>query len=141
MTDSWLVRRLIVARPFGVGALAGIVVRVVAAARLCVSAGGRTRRVFPFLYYVTHTSVRYRHPIDPEVLLLTAIACGAGFGVMPASVKIGPDRGYHFADAAIILYTGPANCRAFFSALSRFSPKQFGNPDLGTNGMLSVVDL
>ena len=30
--------------------------------------------VFPILYYVTHTSLRYRHPIDPVVLLLTAIA-------------------------------------------------------------------
>jgi hypothetical protein len=29
--------------------------------------------VFPLLYYVTHTSLRYRHPIDPIVLLLTAI--------------------------------------------------------------------
>jgi hypothetical protein len=30
--------------------------------------------VFPLLYYVTHTSLRYRHPIDVIVLLLTAIA-------------------------------------------------------------------
>ncbi len=29
--------------------------------------------VFPLLYYVTHTSLRYRHPIDPIVLLLVAI--------------------------------------------------------------------
>lgn len=28
---------------------------------------------FPLLYYVTHTSLRYRHPIDPVVLLLAAI--------------------------------------------------------------------
>ena len=33
--------------------------------------------IFPFLYYVTHTSLRYRHPIDPVVLLLTAIAAWA----------------------------------------------------------------
>jgi hypothetical protein len=33
--------------------------------------------VFPMLYYVTHTSVRYRHPIDPVVLVLTAIALAA----------------------------------------------------------------
>jgi hypothetical protein len=25
------------------------------------------------IYYVTHTSLRYRHPIDPMVLLLVAI--------------------------------------------------------------------
>jgi hypothetical protein len=29
--------------------------------------------VFPLLYYVTHTSLRYRHPIDPVVLLLSTI--------------------------------------------------------------------
>jgi len=29
--------------------------------------------LFPLLYYVTHTSLRYRHPIDPVVLLLGTI--------------------------------------------------------------------
>jgi hypothetical protein len=33
--------------------------------------------IFPIIYYVTHTSLRYRHPLDPIVLLLTAIAFGA----------------------------------------------------------------
>ena len=28
---------------------------------------------FPLLYYVTHTSLRYRHPIDPVVMLLAAV--------------------------------------------------------------------
>jgi hypothetical protein len=32
---------------------------------------------FPVLYYVTHTSLRYRHPIDPIALLLAAIAVNA----------------------------------------------------------------
>jgi len=35
--------------------------------------------VFPLLYYVTHASLRYRHPIDPVMLLLTAVAIGAAF--------------------------------------------------------------
>jgi 4-amino-4-deoxy-L-arabinose transferase-like glycosyltransferase len=30
--------------------------------------------VVPLLYYITHASLRYRHPIDPMVLLLTALA-------------------------------------------------------------------
>jgi hypothetical protein len=30
--------------------------------------------VVPLVYYVTHASLRYRHPIDPIVLILTAIA-------------------------------------------------------------------
>jgi hypothetical protein len=33
--------------------------------------------VFPWLYYITHSNLRYRHPIDPVVLLLAAIACGS----------------------------------------------------------------
>src|ERR1700688_2068967 len=30
--------------------------------------------IFPCLYYVTHADLRYRHPIDPVLCLLTAIA-------------------------------------------------------------------
>ncbi len=30
--------------------------------------------LFPLLYYATHTSLRYRHPVDPIVLVLTAVA-------------------------------------------------------------------
>lgn len=33
--------------------------------------------VFPLLYYATHTSLRYRHPIDPILMLSTAIAVEA----------------------------------------------------------------
>ncbi len=33
--------------------------------------------VYPVIYYVTHASLRYRHPIDPMMLLLTAIAVAA----------------------------------------------------------------
>lgn len=32
--------------------------------------------VFPSLYYITHSNLRYRHPIDPAVLLLAATAIG-----------------------------------------------------------------
>ncbi|HUL17602.1 MAG TPA: glycosyltransferase family 39 protein [Terriglobales bacterium] len=30
--------------------------------------------VFPMIYYITHTSLRYRHPADPVLLILTAFA-------------------------------------------------------------------
>jgi hypothetical protein len=30
--------------------------------------------LFPLVYYVTHTSMRYRHPIDPVLILFTAFA-------------------------------------------------------------------
>ena len=74
LTDSLLVRALLLGSTLsGLGAIAGIIVL------------GRRRNpytiplaafpvIFPFLYYVTHTSLRYRHPIDPVVLLLTAVA-------------------------------------------------------------------
>lgn len=35
--------------------------------------------VFPCLYYVTHADLRYRHPIDPIVLLLTVVAVGGAW--------------------------------------------------------------
>jgi hypothetical protein len=36
--------------------------------------------VFPWLYYVTHPNMRYRHPIDPVMLLLVAVAVRGLFG-------------------------------------------------------------
>ncbi len=75
-TDSWLARGLILSATFsGIGALLGIAVLV----RRCSEYAFPLAvypLIFPFLYYVTHTSLRYRHPIDPVVLLLTAIAAG-----------------------------------------------------------------
>jgi hypothetical protein len=35
--------------------------------------------LYPFIYYVTHTSLRYRHPIDPLLLFLTVFAVAACF--------------------------------------------------------------
>jgi Dolichyl-phosphate-mannose-protein mannosyltransferase len=78
-TDSWLVRMVLLCSTVSaLGALAGIGVlfwrRSPFAFPLTVYPA-----VFPFVYYITHTSLRYRHPIDPVVLLLTAIACAAAF--------------------------------------------------------------
>jgi hypothetical protein len=33
--------------------------------------------LFPVIYYVTHPSLRYRHPIDPILIFLTAFAAAA----------------------------------------------------------------
>jgi Dolichyl-phosphate-mannose-protein mannosyltransferase len=78
-TDSWLVRMVLLCSTVSaLGALAGIGVlfwrRSPFVFPLTVYPA-----VFPFVYYITHTSLRYRHPIDPVVLLLTAIACAAAF--------------------------------------------------------------
>jgi len=43
---------------------------------------------FPMIYYITHTSLRYRHPIDPVLLLLTVFAgacCFRSRGISAAS--------------------------------------------------------
>lgn len=47
--------------------------------------------VYPVIYYVTHTSLRYRHPIDPVLLLLVVIALAAVLpsgGVHPDPVSL-----------------------------------------------------
>ena len=73
-TDSILVRTLIlIAALSGIGALIAIVVLVGSRSTYAFPLAAFPA-FFPFLYYVTHTSLRYRHPIDPVVLLLTAIA-------------------------------------------------------------------
>lgn len=49
--------------------------------------------VFPCVYYVTHASLRYRHVIDPIVLLLTAIAANEAFRLLAAkSSKMSSDK-------------------------------------------------
>ena len=40
--------------------------------------------IFPCLYYVTHADLRYRHPIDPIVSLLTVIAVAKACGFAAA---------------------------------------------------------
>jgi hypothetical protein len=96
-TDSWLIRGVLLSSFLtAVGALAGIVVLLVG--RKKILHRSRDRRggaensenndggasvpvfplavfpvVFPCLYYLTHADLRYRHPIDPVVLLLTVI--------------------------------------------------------------------
>ncbi|HUE44408.1 MAG TPA: glycosyltransferase family 39 protein [Candidatus Sulfotelmatobacter sp.] len=87
-TDSWLARSLILCAIIsGVGALAGIVVLLWHRSDYAIPLAVYPL-VFPFLYYITHTSLRYRHPIDPEILLLTAIAGGALTGLAPTG-KVG----------------------------------------------------
>jgi hypothetical protein len=76
-TNEFLVRALILCAVFsGIGALSGIVI-LLCRHSPCAFPLVVFPVVFPFLYYVTHTSLRYRHPIEPVVLLLTAIALQA----------------------------------------------------------------
>jgi Dolichyl-phosphate-mannose-protein mannosyltransferase len=73
-TDSYLVRTVLLCSTLSaLGALAGIVVLFWRGSPFAFPLAAYPV-VFPFTYYITHTSLRYRHPIDPVVLLLTAIA-------------------------------------------------------------------
>jgi len=75
--DSLLVRTLILCAVLsGVGGLFGIATLVRRGSPYALPLAAFPV-VFPLLYYVTHTSLRYRHPIDPVVLLLAAIAVDA----------------------------------------------------------------
>jgi Dolichyl-phosphate-mannose-protein mannosyltransferase len=99
-TDSWLIRGILLSSFLtAVGALGGVVVlwrgkkkitqrsreRRISAESSQDEAGRKLMArvavfplavfpvVFPCLYYLTHADLRYRHPIDPVVLLLTVI--------------------------------------------------------------------
>ncbi len=98
--DSLLLRSLILCAVLsGVGALFGIATLLLRRSPYAFPLAVFPV-VFPFLYYVTHTSLRYRHPIDPVVLLLAAIAVHALLRFLPqrrrskddlqASLRAGP---------------------------------------------------
>ena len=81
-TDSWLVRFLLVSNTLAaVGALLGIATLVRRRSPYLLPAAAYPV-VFPWLFVVLHPNLRYRHPIDPVVLLLMAVAVAAGWGVL-----------------------------------------------------------
>ena len=76
-TDSPLVRLVIVSNTLAaLGALCGILA-LLRARNIYAFPLAAAPIVYPLIYYVTHTSLRYRHPIDPVLLLLVAIAVAA----------------------------------------------------------------
>jgi hypothetical protein len=110
-TDSWLIRGVLLSSFLtAVGALCGVVAffeggkritqrRKAAAgtdettdeaegtARTAVFPLGVFPVVFPCLYYLTHADLRYRHPIDPVALLLTAIFLAEVVGFAGARLR------------------------------------------------------
>src|ERR1700730_15294670 len=73
-TDSTLIRAILLSNFLTViGALAGIVVLWRRSSAMTFPLAVFPA-VYPCLYYVTHADLRYRHPIDPVLCLLTAIA-------------------------------------------------------------------
>jgi hypothetical protein len=78
-TDSWLARLIFVVNAV---VLLGTIVGITLLYRrrnLFAFPLAATPIVFPLVYYITHTSLRYRHPLDPVLILLTAISLTAVF--------------------------------------------------------------
>jgi 4-amino-4-deoxy-L-arabinose transferase-like glycosyltransferase len=86
-TDSLFIRVLFVSNFLAVlGTLAGIA-RLILQRSVFSFPLVTFPLIYPVVYYITHTSLRYRHPIDPVLLLLTAIAV---FGVE----KLTPEKSH-----------------------------------------------
>jgi 4-amino-4-deoxy-L-arabinose transferase-like glycosyltransferase len=84
IAETWLQAVLVVSALTGIGSAIGIVVLwrrrspyVLPTAVFVVAV--------PVVYYITHASLRYRHPIDPIVLLLTTVAVTAAWRKEPAA--------------------------------------------------------
>jgi 4-amino-4-deoxy-L-arabinose transferase-like glycosyltransferase len=75
--ELWLQAVLVLSFLTAIGSAAGIVLLFVRRNPYAFPAAVFVV-VFPLVYYVTHASLRYRHPIDPIVLILTAIALSGG---------------------------------------------------------------
>jgi hypothetical protein len=81
-TDSALIRFLMVCNTLAAtGALLGIAVLIGKRSPYTFPAAAYPA-VFPWLYYVTHPNLRYRHPIDPVVLLLAAVGMAAAWDLL-----------------------------------------------------------
>jgi hypothetical protein len=71
-TDSFLTRTVLTSNfLIAIGALCGVVFLLARRSPFAFPLAAFPV-AFPTLYYLTHTSLRYRHPIDPILVLLTA---------------------------------------------------------------------
>ncbi len=58
--------------------------------------------VYPIVYYVTHSSLRYRHPIDPVMAVLTAVALGYPIRAIASRRKtVTIDESLHPSEASL----------------------------------------
>lgn len=71
--ETWLQGVLVLSLLTGLGSGIGIVV-LWRRRSPCTFPAAAFILAFPLVYYITHASLRYRHPIDPIVLILTAVA-------------------------------------------------------------------
>ncbi len=81
-TDSTLIRALLLCNTLAAtGALLGIAVLLRRRSPYVFPIAAYPL-IFPWVYYVTHPNLRYRHPIDPVVLLLVAVATAAAWDLL-----------------------------------------------------------
>jgi len=94
--ETWIQAVLVLSFLTGIGSAIGIVV-------LCLRRSPYALPIaafilaFPLVYYITHASLRYRHPIDPIVLISTAIAIVGARRKTPPSAS--PQQGHVAAPA------------------------------------------
>ena len=82
-TDSWLIRTIFLSNSFiTIGTVVAIGLLFMRKNQYAVPLAG-VPLLFPIVYYVTHTSLRYRHPMDPILLFLTALAIAAVLRLRP----------------------------------------------------------
>jgi 4-amino-4-deoxy-L-arabinose transferase-like glycosyltransferase len=73
-TDEWLVRTIFIFNAFtALATICGIAILLWRKNPFAIPVAA-IPVLFPLVYYATHTSLRYRHPIDPVLLLLVAAA-------------------------------------------------------------------
>ena len=73
-TDSSLIRAILIFNLIAtLGTIAGIIIFFLRRSPNAIPIA-LVPLLFPLIYYVTHTSLRYRHPMDPVLLFLTATA-------------------------------------------------------------------
>jgi hypothetical protein len=113
-TDSWLARAILLCNVLAAGgALFGIIVLWRGRSPFLFPLAAFPV-VFPLLYYLTHTSLRYRHPIDPVLLLLLAIAAHAALSLLRPAAPPSP-----------ILTAEASPAKNAFRSVTRSAPARF----------------
>jgi hypothetical protein len=75
--------------------------RMSGVARKSALCWGIVLAAYPLVYYVTHTGFRYRHVLDPLLVILAAVAIGGRRGARPSSGPAGPTAEEQPAPSAI----------------------------------------
>jgi hypothetical protein len=82
--------------------------------------------LFPLVYYVTHPSLRYRHPIDPILIFLTVFAAAATLSPKYRRAPACPDlRPSHHPSFSFVCSTRHIIPAVFISPAVQFPPTIF----------------